>query len=176
MHEIPITLEVMQPRRPRKGSHWLRIWHGRVEPPPGMAALAAPLPDAEMWTRSGVRVLSALEQAELPDGAGIGPQWHISISRYPARADKRDVSRVLRDFGMIGAEQDNHEPGAAKHFWLPVDAEHRVDCECKQSEVLVEEPDGHVWSNPLERGACRGCAYERAFGKACPLHAGSVAL
>lgn len=118
---IPITLEVMQPLRPRKGSHWLLAWRRRLE-----LAFAEQLPEAEMWTRSGVRVLSNIELAQLPDGAGVGPQWHVSISRYPNRADKRDVERALRDFGMVGAEEDNHEPGTARHFWLPVDAEHRM--------------------------------------------------
>lgn len=178
MHEtIPITIEVMQPRRPRKGSHWLLSWRGTLEPgTPALRELAVGLPHAELYTRGSVRVMSSLDMAELPDGAGVGPQWHISVSRYPDRALKADVQRALRDFGMLSAEEDNHEPGCAKHFWLPVDAAHRVDCECKQNEQVVVEPDGHRWSNPLDPAECRGCLMQRELGRACPLHAGSVAL
>lgn len=174
---IPITIEVMQPRRPRKGSHWLLGWHGEMTPPLAVRAHGAKLPHAELWTRGRLRVMSSLDIAELPDKSGIGPQWHVSVSRYPDRASKAEVQRALRDFDMIGAEQDNHEPGCAKHFWLPVDAAHRVECECKQDEAQVVEQDGHVWSNALEPGECRGCVLERAAGRPCPLHTdGSVAL
>lgn len=173
---IPITIAVMQPRQPRKGSHWLRGWHGRLEAPPAVRAQAASLPDAELWTRGRVRVFSSVDLAELPDRSGIGPQWHISVSRYPDRASHAEVQRALRDFGMLEAEQDNHEPGSAKHFWLPVDQAHRVDCECKEDEVQVVEPDGHVWSNPHDPSECRGCVMQRARGRACPLHTGRVAL
>jgi hypothetical protein len=129
---------------------------------------------ASIWTRGKATVISALEFAELPDGSSeIGPQWHLSISSRGGRASGEQVKRALTDFGVAGAEEDNHEPGIARHFWRPVDPARRRDCQCKADEVTVIEPDGHSWTNPRE-GECRGCEYARTvgrlIGRGCPLH------
>lgn len=124
-----------------------------------------------VWeTRRGVRVISALQLADLPDGSGeIGPQWHISISNKGKRP--KTTFTTLRAFGMAGAEEDNHHPGIARHFWMPVDPARRVDCECKEVEETIVEPDGYRWQNPKEGdGECRGCEFERMMGKRCPIH------
>lgn len=129
------------------------------------------------WTDGELLVCSALEHAEYPDRSGSGPQWHVSISRllrcghaeHPSRVH---IRRVLRAFEMIGAEEDNHHPGVARHFWRPVDAAHRVDCECKATEDTVVEPDGYRWTNPKPgEGPCRGCALQALTGAPCPIHA-----
>jgi hypothetical protein len=117
----------------------------------------------------GTTVLSALEIANAPDGNGAIPQWHVSISKQGARPDADTVARVLRDFDLEGAEEDNHHPGVARHFWMPVDPTRRVDCECKSDETVVTEADGYQWTNPVT-GPCRGCDLERTTGRACPLH------
>lgn len=126
--------------------------------------------------RGRVMVISTLDLAELPDGSGMGPQWHVSVS-FGANGTRRltddELKPVLRDFGMTEAEEDNHEPGRARHFWLPVDPEHRVDCECKTTEQVHTEADGHRWSNPRNAtpencNACRVAAM--GIGLACPLH------
>lgn len=124
--------------------------------------------DVAAWQRGPISVISALEMAEYPDRDGTGPQWHISISRRGMRPTPLDVSRALRAFDLIGAEEDNHHPGNARHFWLPVDPAHRVDCECKETEVTVIEPDGYQWQNDREK--CRGCELQRLIGRLCPLH------
>jgi hypothetical protein len=158
-------------RLPRHG----RGWHETPLP----AALEAQLrlgEHASCWLRRNVVAISTLELAELPDGSGeVGPQWHLSISSAQHRATAAQAARALEDFGLVGAEEDNHEPGIARHFWLPVDPARRRDCECKESEVTVVEPDGHRWTNPREgEGECRGCEYEagpgRLIGRGCPLH------
>ncbi len=71
---------------------------------------------------------------------------------------------------MVGAEEDNHHPGNARHFWRPLDPSHRVDCECKEDEVLVTDADGYRWTNPQDGEPCRGCDFESLTGKPCPLH------
>lgn len=132
---------------------------------------------ASRWTRGRCRVITALEMAESPNGSGqVIPQWHVSVSIAPAngvghghRATDEDVGRVLQDFDMVGAEEDNHHPGVARHFWLPVDSAHRVDCECKAGEAVVTETDGYQWSN--KAGKCRGCDYQRLLGIPCSVHA-----
>jgi len=133
-------------------------------------------PEGAVWARGRFVVVSELVQAELPDGSGTGPQWLVSVSYKRRRPDNKQVQRALRAFGMAAAEEDNHEPGIARKFWLPVDPAHRVDCECKTTEDVIVEPDGFKWSNPKpESGeACRGCAHELVFGRPCPLH-GEVA-
>ena len=145
---------VLEPKRP-SASKWERISLGRF---------------GQGWERRGVVVMSTLDQAKLPQRDEIGPQWHISISnggRY--RPTQAEVDRALRDFDMVGAEEDNHHPGIARHFWMPVDPAFRVPCECKEDEVEVVDADGYRWSN--DASECRGCEIARAIPwRTCPLH------
>ena len=123
-----------------------------------------------------VVVLSAIEEAEYPDGSGqSGLQWHVSLTGRddffrPVRATELQLDVVRRAFDMVEAEEDNHQPGKARNLWLPVDPARRVDCECKTTEVTITEPDGYQWTNPTD-GTCRGCELERALpGRPCPIH------
>lgn len=147
--------------------------HERLPTLPGWVQVHGQLPPAisiSAWQRGPVCVISALENAELPDKSGEGPQWHISISRGSRRPKPLEVRAALRAFfGGERPEEDNHHPGNARHFWMPVDPEHRVDCECKEEEQLVVEPDGLRWTNPKD-GPCRGCAISPVTGRPCPLH------
>lgn len=124
---------------------------------------------ASRWIYRDVVVISALELAEYPSGGGTGPQWHISVSERGARPTPKGLKRALISFDLVGAEEDNHHPGIARHFWMPVDPARRVDCECKTDEATVVEPDGYTWTNPID-GPCRGCEYQRMHGTPCPLH------
>lgn len=137
---------------------------------PGSGTLAE-----SFWQMGAIRVISSLIVAELPDGSGNGPQWHVSVSTNGKRPLARHVDRALRAFDMFGTEEDNHHPGVARHFFQPCDPARRVDCQCKADEVTVVEPDGYRWTNPHERAECRGCELHRALGKPCPLHAPSIA-
>jgi hypothetical protein len=125
--------------------------------------------NSSAWQKGPICVLSALNIAELPDKSGLGPQWHISISRRGKRPRPTDIRSALRAFGMATAEEDNHHPGVARHFWLPIDPAHRVDCECKVDEEVITESDGYRWTNPRDE-ACRGCEYERMTGRPCLIH------
>lgn len=125
------------------------------------------------WTDGRLRVISSLIVAEMPDGDGTGPQWHVSITDRGERPNERQCRRALKAFGMWPAEEDNHHPGHARHFWRPVDPARRVDCECKVDEPVHVEPDGYRWSG--SRTECRGCELERLLAKAgrptpCPIH------
>ncbi len=114
-------------------------------------------------------VISNLLDMEAPDGSGDSiAQWHVSVSDYGHRPSPKLIEQVRRDFGMQQAEIDNHHPGVAVHLMLVVDPARRVDCECKVGEQIVTEPDGYQWSNDTKE--CRGCSYERTFGRPCPLH------
>lgn len=149
------------------GRHW---WPTRVN------SVANPNTRSwSAWTNGKLLAISALEMAELPDASGPGLQFHVSISAMGKRCDDEQARRALKAFRLVGAEQDNHEPGNAKHFWLPVDPAHRVDCECKASEIPMVEPDGHRWSRDRDPAKCGGCALERAGVRRCPVHGGEEA-
>lgn len=155
-----MTLLALTERRPTRGN-WER------------APLRFPFLTSA-WRCGPVTVISALENAEYPDGVGAGPQWHISVTRRGQRPGAADVERALRAFRMVGTEEDNHHPGSARHFWLPVDPSKRVDCQCKSDEEVIVEADGYTWTNPRpETGEeCRGCEFGRRFAaRPCPLHA-----
>lgn len=154
-------------RRPAAGGDWTEL------PCPAVARDGAVI--ASAWRSGRVRVLSALTHAVMPDGDDAGLQWHISITREGRRPKPQDVRRTLRAFGMARAEQDNHHPGEAKHFWLVVDPARRVLCECKADEATIVEPDGYRWTTPADGTACRGCELQRLTGKACPLHSAAAA-
>lgn len=140
------------------------------------AELLAGAEQASAWRNGTTQVISALVLADLPDGAGVGLQWHISVSRLGTKRPKpHDLRRALRAFAMQGAEEDNHHPGTARHFWVPVDEAHRVECQCKTDETVVVEQDGYTWTNP-KSGPCRGCELQALTGKLCPLHADQVRL
>ena len=148
-------------RRPRGGG-----WSETTVAP----SVKAQAPITRGWTYGKISVLSSIVDAELPDGAGVGPQRHISITRAGRRPSESDVRKALRSFGMVGTEEDNHHQGAARHFWLPCDPAHRVDCQCKVDEKNVVEPDGYRWTTSLDESQCRGCEFQRMTGKVCSMH------
>jgi hypothetical protein len=128
-----------------------------------------------IWRRGPLTVLSSCSSMDLPDGSGEqGPTWLVSITRAGERASDREVARMLRDFGMLDAEEDNHTPGTSRAFFLVVDPSRRVDCECKATETVIVEKDGYRWSNPSD-GPCRGCELEQIAGpeRRCPIHGGA---
>lgn len=127
----------------------------------------------QIWESGPVRVVSSLDNAQLPQREEAGPQWHVSISNVGKRPKAHHVRRALRARGMVGAEEDNHHPGAARHFWMPVDPAARVACECKDDEVTVVEADGYTWSN--DPNNCRGCDLARTLRHLpCSIHGGAL--
>lgn len=81
----------------------------------------------------------------------IVPSCQVSISHNGARPSDDVVRGVLADFNFEGAEEDNHSPGRARHFWLDEGRTVQPECECKQVEETVIEPDGYRWQR--EKGA-----------------------
>lgn len=149
-------------KQPRPGYGWERIDSSTLERFGYLAHSA--------WQRGPACAISTLQDAEYPTGEGIGLQWLVSISRRGKRPRDTDVRAALRAFEMRAAEEDNHHPGNARQFWLPVDPAHRAECECKLTEQVVVERDGYRWSNPTD-GPCRGCEIAPVLGRPCPLHA-----
>ena len=75
----------------------------------------------------------------------IVPSFHLSISANGQRPSDDVIRGVLADFNLEGAEEDNHSPGRARHFWLDEGRDIQPDCECKRTEETVVEPDGYRW-------------------------------
>lgn len=101
--------------------------------------------------KTGLAVISAVEVAD--DGkVDKGPEFHISISKQklsgPTRCDANEAKWILDEFGMDGAEEDNHVPhGVVRNFWRPV-AHGLVglECECKAEEpAIVEDKGDFIW-------------------------------
>jgi hypothetical protein len=118
------------------------------------------------WRRGRLLILSSVEMMDFR--GALRPQWLVSVSargrgpasevqRHPERfrASDADVVAVLRDFDMERAEEDNHQPGCARMFFLLCDArpDDPQQCECKETEEVVVESDGFTWSR--ERPAPR---------------------
>ena len=96
-------------------------------------------------------VLSAVEVVS--DGkVDKGPEFHLSVSRQiggaPRRCSTNDARYVLKQFGLDGAEEDNHVPGGVvRNFWRPVAYRFvGLECDCKASEpTIVEDKGDFVW-------------------------------
>ena len=159
-----MTNIVESERRPPAGA-WIEIAAPATAKQPNTVALSA-------WRRANTIVFSDLLMAELPDGDGEGLQWHISFSKMGKRiGNPHWVRRILRDFGMSEAEEDNHEPGNARNFWLVVDPARREACHCKVVETQHVEANGHAWSQ-VHGEECAGCRLERLLPgqRRCPIH------
>jgi hypothetical protein len=133
------------------------IRHGwmRQPAPPVLVREGYPI---ERWvTLNGqIQVLTAVEVATDKDGTSNGPEYHISVTRISMKAgvvqvgriDTTDAKWVLAEFGLDGAEEDNHVPGGmARNFWRPV-ASGLIgkECKCKAEEVVIRENKGdYVW-------------------------------
>lgn len=146
--------------------------HGELVPVSGFSRWKGARISGSTWrSHDGLFVMSACENSVLPGThpEEYGPQWHISVSRAPARSTTDDVRRVVEGFAMPAFDEDNHHPGIARHLWCPVDERYRTACECKLTEQLIVEPDGYEWTNDTT-APCRGCEFERLTGHPCTLH------
>lgn len=98
---------------------------------------------------TGLCVISAVEVAKDADGIDRGPEYHISISvEGKARCPGWMAVEVLRQFGLEGAEEDNHVPnGIVRNFWRPVaDRFVGLECACKSEEpAIVCDRGDFVW-------------------------------
>lgn len=99
----------------------------------------------------GLSVISAVEVAD--DGKiDKGPWYHLSVARQTPMGPRRctsDTARwVQKQFGLEGAEEDNHVPnGVVRNFWRPVaDTLVGLECECKDEEpAIIEDKGDFVW-------------------------------
>jgi len=95
--------------------------------------------------------LAVMSAVEVMSDENKGPEYHISISKQkgkPSRCDSNEAKWVLQQFGLEGAEEDNHvHSGIVRNFWRTV-AEPLIglECKCKDQEPAIREDKGDfVW-------------------------------
>lgn len=72
-------------------------------------------------------------------------EWLVSFSVMGRqRVTNKQLEFVLRDWSMQDFEEDNHEPGIARKFWLAVEQRFRKPCPCKD-EIIKSEGE-YSWS------------------------------
>lgn len=110
-------------------------------------------PARRWWhAKASLLVMSAVEVASDKDGIDRGPEYHISVSKQhvagPRRCSSEEGTWVLQQFGLQGAEEDNHVPGGVvRNYWRTV-AEPMIglECACKADEpAIVEDKGDFVW-------------------------------
>jgi hypothetical protein len=109
--------------------------------------------------RSGIYVLSAVEVTATEGKVSKRPEYHISISRHlksgrMTRVDGNEAKWVLKQFGLEGAEEDNHVPnGRVRNWWRTVATPLiGLECECKESEpAIVEDRGDFIWRGSEHR-------------------------
>ena len=108
---------------------------------------------AYIHTKHNLFVMSAVEVATDKDGIDRGFEYHISISKpvsygVTSRCDSGEAKWVLDQFGLDGAEEDNHVPyGKVRNFWRTVATGMiGLECACKAEEsVIMENKGDFVW-------------------------------
>ena len=139
---------IIKPLRPTVTAGWEQ-WPD----PPSFVSLGYP---CERWYHRGqeLQVMSAVEVSKDKDSIDRGPEYHISVSKAvylapkPKRCSSSEARWTLSQFGLEGAEEDNHVPGGiVRNFWRAV-AEPMIglECACKADEpAIVEDKGDFVW-------------------------------
>lgn len=98
------------------------------------------------WHSGDVIVCSSYCLSTYQKTSILVPQFHVSVTEHGARPSDEAVRAALADFGMEGADEDNHLPGRARHFWMCDDGRKaEPPCDCKATEETIVEPDGFRW-------------------------------
>lgn len=142
--EIISVPSIVAPKQP-EGAGWERATWWRC--PPKLSALDYPV---QAWAHraAGLFVLSAVEVAEDPGQSSLGPEYHLSVSRFGKRVSSAKALWALEQFGLRDAREDNHVPGGvARNFWRPVaDNLSGYKCPCVDDEpAIVEDKGDFVW-------------------------------
>jgi hypothetical protein len=96
------------------------------------------LPQFTRWQKGSWCALSSVallhDEHQLPHW-----EWIVSFSNMGrGRLSNAEIKQCLQDFGAEDFEEDNHESGIARKFWLAVDPQYRKPCPCKDEEIITE--------------------------------------
>lgn len=142
---------IIKPRRPT-GPGWIRETGAEIEAIMRAAAMGFA---CEAWVHpeTGIATFSAVEVAAPENGAELGPEFHLSISKNnrrggTTRTTSAEALWCLAQFDLIDAKEDNHVPhGLVRNFWRPVaDNLSGYECPCAADEPAIQEDKGdYVW-------------------------------
>ena len=91
------------------------------------------------WQNGNICALSSLvylQDEHLP----LHWEWLVSFSKTGSRLSNEEIKPALKAFGVEDFEEDNHEKGNARKFWMAVDKKYRIPCPCKD-EMVIQEGD-----------------------------------
>lgn len=101
-------------------------------------SLVAVLPEYTAWQKGKFCALSSsiyVSDEHLP------PHWEWLVSfsvMGKARVSNNEIKQLLKDFSAENFEEDNHEPGIARKFFLAVDHKYRIPCPCKNETIVTD--------------------------------------
>lgn len=90
------------------------------------------------WQKGNVCALSSVIQVE-DEHLPLHWEWLVSFSNMGKKVLSNDeLKQPLKDFGAEEFEEDNHEKGIARKFFMAVEPRFRKPCPCKD-EILITE-------------------------------------
>ncbi len=94
----------------------------------------------ENFTRWGYNGILALSGTAFIQDEHLPPHWEwiVSFSKNGRRITDLELVKPLKDFEMELFEEDNHESGIARKFWLAIDHKYRKPCPCKDEKIITE--------------------------------------
>ncbi|MFS8980117.1 hypothetical protein PO002_37640 [Cupriavidus necator] len=146
-----MTGSIIKPKRPASPG-WVQAKGPQIEAIMRAAAVGFA---CEAWFHpaSGIQTFSALELARDPGTPDLGPECHLSMSKYggagrPRRTTSAEALWCLAQFDLVDAKEDNHVPGGVvRNFWRPVaDNLSGYEYPCAADEPAMREDRGdYVW-------------------------------
>lgn len=95
-------------------------------------------PDFTAWQKGKYCALSSLVNVH-DEHLPAHDEWLISFSIMgKERCSNKDIAMLIREWEADNFEEDNHEAGIARKFWLAVDQKYRIPCPCKDEKVITE--------------------------------------
>lgn len=94
-------------------------------------------PEFTVWRKGLFKCLSSvvyISDEHLPPHW----EWLISFSYSGKTLNDNQVKEVLNEWGALEFEEDNHERGVVRKFWLAVEHRFRKPCPCKDEKIITE--------------------------------------
>lgn len=121
--------------------------------------IAGVTPQGVAWIRRtnmgrGYYAISSRIVVKEPHHETPNEQFLVSFSfqngKGPQRISNVNLAPILREWGIDDQwEEDNHERGAARKFWLPLEERYRRPCPCKDEVVITEGDYSYSVKKPI---------------------------
>jgi len=101
----------------------------------------------ENWTAWKAGDTCALSSVVYIEDEHLPPhyEWLVSFSKNGLyRLSNKEIKPALKAFDLYLFEEDNHEIGIARKYWLAVEEKYRKPCPCKDEKQIIE--DDYIYS------------------------------